>query len=93
MEWVSVVSGRWFPSGHWVVRYGPSPHDDDSYYLIRSYAGPAERKASQDGFYGSDEWRKGPREQIVALIDSDTTIVIEMDEAAIEALRAKDAAA
>lgn len=70
-----------------VVACGPSPHDEDSYYLIRSYADLADRKASQDSFYGSEEWRKGPREQIVALIDSDTTVVIEMDDAVIDALR------
>ena len=75
-----------------VVASGPSPHDADSYYLIRSYADLADRKASQDGFYGSEEWRKGPREQIVSLIDTDTTIVIAMDEAAIAALRLANAA-
>lgn len=70
-----------------VIAFGPSPHDRDSYYLIRSYADLADREQSQESFYNSDEWRRGPREQIVALIDSDTSIVIEMEEATIEALR------
>jgi hypothetical protein len=70
-----------------VVSWGPSPHDEDSYYLIRSYASLAERQDSQDRFYGSDEWRQGPREGIVGLIDSYTSVVIEMGETTIAALR------
>jgi hypothetical protein len=70
-----------------VVAFGPSPHDEDSYYLIRRYESLADRERSQDAFYGSDEWRKGPREAIVALIISDTSVVIELDEAAVQGLR------
>ncbi len=71
-----------------VVAFGPSPHDEDSYYLIRAYGSLAERRASHDAFYASAEWREGPREAILALIESDTSIVIEMDESTIDALRA-----
>ena len=53
-----------------VVAFGPSPHDETAYYLIRAYRDLAERQSSQDAFYGSDEWRRGPRESILALIDS-----------------------
>src|SRR6266540_3411613 len=56
-----------------VVAYGPSAHDDTSYYLIRAYADLADRQRSEDAFYGSEEWRQGPRESILALIDSYTT--------------------
>jgi hypothetical protein len=70
-----------------VVACGPSPHDEDSYYLIRAYAGLAEREASQDAFYGSDEWRNGPRESILALIGHFTSVVLMLDEAALAALR------
>jgi hypothetical protein len=38
-----------------VVDLGPSPHDADTYYVIRAYASPADRQASQDAFYGSAE--------------------------------------
>ena len=72
-----------------LVAFGPSPHDDNSYYLIRSYKNLEDRQTSQDSFYGSDEWRKGPREAIVPLIESDTSIVIEMEEATVDALRRK----
>lgn len=70
-----------------VVAYGPSPHDQNSYYLIRRYDSLAQRQKSQDDFYGSDEWRQGPREAIIALIENYTEIVIELDEATIQGLR------
>ena len=70
-----------------VVACGPSPHDADSYYLIRAYRDIKEREASQDAFYGSDEWRQGPREAILALIDTYTSIVLMLDDAALQALR------
>jgi NIPSNAP len=62
-----------------VVSHGPSLHDEDSYYLIRAYVDLAERQESQDAFYGSDEWRLGPREAILALIESYTTVVLPID--------------
>lgn len=72
-----------------VVAYGPSPHDEDSYFLMRSYASLEDRQQSQDAFYSSAEWRQGPREAIISLIDSDTSIVIEVDEATLKGLRQK----
>lgn len=74
-----------------VVAYGASPHDEDSYYLIRAFANFEDRQQQEDAFYGSDEWKQGPREGIVSRIESYTTIVIEMDEAAIQGLRASQA--
>ena len=70
-----------------VIACGPSTHDDESYYLIRAYRDLAERQDSQDAFYGSDEWRQGPREEILAMIESYTSIVLMLDEGAIAALR------
>jgi len=70
-----------------VVAHGPSPHDDDSYYLIRAYASLAEREQSQDAFYGSQEWKDGPRAAILALIENFTSIVLELEPATVEALR------
>lgn len=72
-----------------VVAFGPSPHDENSYYLVRAYQSLEDRQASQDVFYGSPEWRQGPREAIIALIESDTSIVIEMEESVVDALRKK----
>jgi hypothetical protein len=70
-----------------VVANGPSLHDDNSYYLMRRYDSLAHREASEESFYGSDEWRQGPREAIVSLIENYTDIVLELDEATVQGLR------
>jgi hypothetical protein len=70
-----------------VVRFGPSPHDEDSYSLMRAYASLEDRQRSEDAFYGSDEWRKGPRQAILALIENYATVVIEMEESTVDGLR------
>jgi NIPSNAP len=64
---------RW---GVEVVAFGPSLDDDDLYYLVRAYPSLEERQRSQDAFYGSDEWRHGPREAIVSRIESDISVVL-----------------
>jgi hypothetical protein len=74
-----------------VVAFGSSPHDDDSYYLIRAFASLEDRARSEDAFYGSDEWRKGPREAVLALIDSYTTFVMEVDYLTLQGLRRQPA--
>lgn len=70
-----------------VVAFGPSLHHDDSYYLIRAYASLEDLETSEDAFYGSDEWRRGPRRAILNRIDSYTSAVIEIDAATVEGLR------
>jgi hypothetical protein len=70
-----------------VVAHGPSPHDGTSYYLIRAYASLADRDQRESAFYGSEEWREGLREDVLALIETYTTIVIDLDSATVERLR------
>ncbi|HET6822954.1 MAG TPA: NIPSNAP family protein [Anaerolineales bacterium] len=70
-----------------VVAYGPSLHDSDSYFLIRHYDSLSQREESEDAFYGSSEWREGPREAILALIVNYTEIVLEVDEGTLQGLR------
>jgi len=70
-----------------VVAYGPSLHDENSYYLMRRYDSLAHREESEDSFYGSDEWRKGPREAILACIENYTEFVTELDEVTLQGLR------
>ena len=70
-----------------VVAFRPSPHDDSSYYVIRAYDSLAHRSDSQDTMYASDEWKNGPRETILSFIDYYTSVVIEMDDAMVQALR------
>jgi hypothetical protein len=53
-----------------VVAHGRSLDDPDAYYLIRSFASHAERDARLDAFYGSLEWRRRHRDDVLALIDS-----------------------
>lgn len=76
--------GRWNVD---VVAFGASPHDEDSYVLIRAYRDLGDRQVSQDAFYGSDEWRLGPREAILAPILHYTSVVLMLDDAAVDALR------
>ena len=64
-----------------VVTYGPSLHDSDSYFLVRSYKDLQDMNQSEDAFYGSEDWKKGPREAILALILNYTTIVFPADAA------------
>jgi len=70
-----------------VVAYGPSLHDENSYYLIRRFDSLAHHKQSEDAFYGSDEWKQGPREAIIALIENYTEFVLELDEVTVQRLR------
>jgi hypothetical protein len=66
-------------SGVNVIAVGPSLDDDDLYFLIRGYESVDELQRSQDAFYGSDEWRDGPREAILSLIESYVSVVVSAD--------------
>ena len=70
-----------------VVALGPSPHDESSYFLIRAYDSLEHRKESQDAFYGSAEWKEGPRDAILPLIESYATMVMELDASVVDRLR------
>jgi hypothetical protein len=63
------------------VAFGPSLHDEDSYFLIRSYKDLQNLQQSEDAFYSSEEWKKGPREAILSLILNYTTVVLPADTA------------
>jgi len=70
-----------------VVYYGPSSHDSDTYCVIRSYDSLEQRQHSQEVYYSSPEWVRGPRAQIVALIESEVDAVLELDMEAVDVLR------
>ena len=70
-----------------VVAYGPSLHDENSYYLMRRFDSLSHRDESENAFYGSDEWRTGPREAIVSLIENYAEIVIELDDGTVQGMR------
>ena len=71
-----------------VVRAGRSLDDPNGYHLVRSFADLGDRERQESSFYGSDTWRLGPREAVLACIDTYVDTVIELDEAAVDALRA-----
>jgi hypothetical protein len=70
-----------------VVVYGPSLHDENSYYVIRRYDSLAQRDKMEDAYYASDDWRKGPREAILALIENYMDTVLELDDVTVQGLR------
>ena len=70
-----------------VVAHGPSLHDENTYYVIRRFYSLAQRDEMEDSYYASDDWRQGPRERILALIENYTDIVLELDEVTVQGLR------
>ena len=75
---------RW---GTQVVGFGPSAHEADTYFLIRAYDNLADLNARQDAFYGSDEWRDGPRQAILSCLETYLNTVLWMTPAAIDDIR------
>ncbi len=59
-----------------VVSYGQSLHDENSFYVVRAFTSLEDRQSSEDAFYGSDDWRKGPRETILGMVESMATVVV-----------------
>jgi hypothetical protein len=72
-----------------VVRAGRSIDDPTGYHLIRSFADLGDRERSETAFYASAAWRKGPREAVLACIKTYVDAVIELDDDAVEGLRAR----
>ena len=70
-----------------VVAHGPSQHDENTYYVIRRYDSLAQRDQMEDAYYASDDWRKGPREAMLALIESYVDAVFELDEVTVQGLK------
>jgi hypothetical protein len=52
-----------------VVAHGPSLHDVNSYYIIRSFKSLEDRQTSEDAYYNSDDWKNGPRSAVMALVE------------------------
>ena len=71
-----------------VVWMGPSAADDEHYVLLRSFDSLENRTALEDAFYGSDEWRHGPRDGILELIATYHTVVLHSTDSAIASLTA-----
>ena len=75
---------------HWnfdVVAHGPSLQDENVYYVIRRFDSLVQREQMEESYYGSDDWKLGPREAMLALIENYTDIVLELDQVTVQGLR------
>ena len=70
-----------------VVAYGPSLHDEDSYYLMRAFRDLEVRTRQEDTFYNSAAWRDGPRSAVMAAIVTYTTAVVGVDADTLRGVR------
>ncbi|HEC3218090.1 NIPSNAP family protein [Escherichia coli] len=70
-----------------VVSFGNSLHDRDCYYLIRAFDSAESMATVLDAFYASDDWRSGPREDIVGSIETSVKTVISLPPKSVEGLR------
>ncbi|MEO6064990.1 MAG: NIPSNAP family protein [Lysobacterales bacterium] len=74
-----------------VVAWGRSTHEHESCFLIRAYADCADLIARQDAFYASDVWRHGPREPLVACIQTYLNTLLWLAPEGIDSMRALNA--
>lgn len=72
--------------GHIVVGFGPSLHDEDSYYLIRAFGDEEERRHSLASLYESEAWLRDYDQRVMGLIESYQTAVFTAPSDAVDAL-------
>ena len=70
-----------------VVSFGNSLHDPDCYYLIRAFDSAESMAAVLNAFYASDDWRSGPREDIIGNIEASIKTVMNLPSESVEGLR------
>ncbi|MHC9328894.1 NIPSNAP family protein [Klebsiella variicola] len=70
-----------------VVSFGNSLHDPDYYYLIRTFDSAEKMAAVLNAFYASDDWRSGPREDIIRSIETSVKTVMNLPSESMEGLR------
>jgi len=63
-----------------VVAFGKSLHDENSYYLIRSFKNIIERSEQLNGFYNSEEWLKNYDSKVMSYIVKYTTSVLPAEQ-------------
>jgi hypothetical protein len=69
-----------------VVAYGPSA-EPDRYVLIRAFPDASARSEKLAAFYAHPDWRRGPREAIIAAIDTAIPVVCQLEPEQVESLR------
>jgi quinol monooxygenase YgiN len=70
-----------------VVAYGRSDHEEETYFLIRSYASREALEREQAAFYGSDDWRLGPRSELVDRIQTYVNTLLWVSDSAVTSMR------
>ena len=70
-----------------VVAYGRTDHEEQTYFLVRAYASREALAQEQAAFYGSDEWRSGPRNELVSRIETYVNTLLWASEPAVASLR------
>ena len=70
-----------------VVSFGNSLHDPDCYYLIRAFDSAESMATILETFYASDDWRSGPREDIIGSIETSIKTVMNLPPESVEGLR------
>jgi hypothetical protein len=70
-----------------VVAYGTSDYEEETYFLARSYASREALEQEQSAFYGSEDWKQGPRREIVDCIDTYLNTLLWISEDGIESMR------
>jgi hypothetical protein len=71
-----------------VVAFGKSAHYENAYFLICAFDSFAHLTKSEVEFYGSDQWRNGPREELLSHIESYQDTVLTLSDETVERLRA-----
>jgi quinol monooxygenase YgiN len=70
-----------------VVTYGRSDHEEETYHLVRAYESRAALEAGQAAFYGSPEWRNGPRNDLVDRIETYLNTLLWVPQDTVDGMR------
>lgn len=71
-----------------VVRHGPSPNNEDGYFLIRAFPSEEQRIELGQSLYAIEEWLAKYEEPVMSMIADYTTAVIPVAPDAVAALSA-----
>jgi hypothetical protein len=71
-----------------VVAYGKSDHEEETYHLVRAYDSRTALETEQAKFYGSSEWRNGPRSEVVDQIETCLNTLLWASQDAVDSMRA-----
>lgn len=70
-----------------VVTYGRCDHEEETYHLVRAYESREALQAEQAAFYGSAEWREGPRSALVDRIETYLNTLLWVSPEAVDSMR------